>query len=209
MRKPKIRGHKRIWKEIDEWRRYSLDIDADYVNQKYVKFRIHPYATFAFRDIPYAEPHGETRKRMLSGLLDIYHAWKKELDAVGEPYYLKLWVFEPQFSKSQVVCAARSAIDFYDHTFFLPEDKKEFPSKNYGSLEERLKEFSWEHGYYENFIDGRTIGVPEEFISLQEYYANRRWVKKKLAGPHRKEKSLQGEEYCLFKIGDVWLGSID
>src|SRR5690606_27155180 len=103
-------------------------------------------------------------------------------------------------------CSARNAINFYDNTYFLPENKKEFPFQNYGRLGERLMDLKWEHGHYENVIDSRSIGEPEEFDSLEDYYANRRWVKRKLAGPHRKEISASGEEYCLFKIGDVWLG---
>lgn len=209
MKNTKIRGHKRIWKEIEEWRKSSLEIDAEWVVQKYVKIRINPYMTYALWDKPYAEPNGETRKRILSALLDIYDAWKKELDAVGEPYYLKLWLIEPQFTKSQVVCGARDALNFYDKMFPKPAEKKTFPYQNYGKLEESLKEFTWEHGHYENFINEDSIGEPEDFVSFKEYYANRRWVRRKLAGPNTKVTSPQGGESCYFKIGDIWLGSRD
>lgn len=208
MKKRKIRGHKRIWRDIDQWRQQAMQFDAKDVHQHYVKVRVNPYMTYKLFDIPYAEPRGETRKLILSALLDIYDAWKKELDAVGEPYYLKLWLYEPQITRSQVVCAARSAFNFYENTFFRTGNI-EFPLQNYGVLEKRLKEFTWEHGLYENFIDAKTIGEPEEFISLQEYYSNRRWTKRKMAGPHRREVSSFGEETYLFKIGDVWMGSID
>ena len=148
---------------------------------------------------------GETRKRILTGLLDIHDAWKKELDALGQPYYLKIWLYEPRFSLSQVVCAVGESADFYEHTFYKPDNPKTFPIRNYGKLQERMEKLQWEQALDENWIDTNTVGYPEEFESEAEYYTNRRWVKRKLRAPHRTEKTSAGEVHYI-KMGTVWIG---
>ena len=68
-----------------------------------------------------------------------------------------------------------------------------------------MKNLSWELALDENFIDNQTIGVPEDFISEAEFFANRRWVKRRLSGPHRKEVFEQEEIYYI-EMGKVWIG---
>lgn len=209
MRIKKIRGHKRIWKDIQQWRLAYSRLDAQFVNRKHVKIWVHPYSGYSLLGSKYPEPKGRTRKKILEGLLDIHDSWKKELDSTGEPYYLKLWLYEPQFSRSQVVCAIGDFREFYDSTFHKPEIQRKFPFGNYGKLQDRLKNFTWEYAHEEIVIDEDSIGAPEDFISLKEFHANRRWIKKKLKGGARTAVTDDGEAYDLFRIGDVWLGSIE
>lgn len=54
---------------------------------------------------------------MLGSLYQVYQAWKVELDAMGEPYYLKMWLYEPWIEDSQVVCAVRDLLGSYDNMF--------------------------------------------------------------------------------------------
>lgn len=205
MKTIKIRGHKRIWKSVEEWKgRYSI-LKADEVDREYVKIWIYPYHNYSFWNIKYPEPHGETRKRILCGLLDIYDAWKKELDHLNKPYYLKIWLFEPRLSLSQVVCAVGELADFYDHTFYKTGLPKDLPFQNYGKLQDRMKKLSWEQALDEIWIDDNTIGDPADFISEAEYYANRRWVKRKLKGPQRTENTDNGDVHYV-KMGTVWIG---
>ena len=205
MRFKKIRGHKAIWKDIEAWKQRYSRINSEYADREYVKIWVHPYSGISLLNSRIPEPRRETRSRMLGGLLDIYDSWKVELDKLGEPYYLKIWLFEPRFSLSQVVCAVGESSDFYQHTFYKPGTSRTLPFQNYGKHQERLKKLSWELALDENFIDNQTIGVPEDFISEAEFFANRRWVKRKLSGPHRKEMFEQEEIYYI-EMGKVWIG---
>ena len=205
MIKKTIRGHKRIWKDIDAWKERYSRISAENLDRKYVKVWVYPYYDYTFSNSDLLEPKRETRRRILNGLLDIHDAWQKELDTLKQPYYLKIWLFEPRFSLSQVVCAVGEWTDYYDNTFFRPESPKSFPLQNYGNLQDRLKDFSWEHGLDEAWIDENSIGTPGEFVSEAEFYANRRWVKRKLEGPLRKMANEEGETF-FFKMGNVWIG---
>ena len=128
MKSKKIRGHKRIWKDIENWRLDNLDIDlADYLlncrNRCYSKIRVHPWSGLSLTKSITPQPNRKTKLKMIEGLLDIYENWKEQLDKLGQPYYLKIWFFEPRFSKSQVVCAIGDNIDFYENTFFKPDRK--------------------------------------------------------------------------------------
>src|SRR5688572_16639298 len=137
MRTRKIRGHRRRHKQIDKWVLDNLSIDLRYYlsnerDRHYAKIRIYPWSGISVTRSAIPEPTRKTKEKMLKGLLDIYHNLKTQLDEIGQPYYLRIWLFDPRFSQSQVVCAIGDSIDFYKDTFFKPDDKKEIPLKKYG-----------------------------------------------------------------------------
>ncbi|MBE0640389.1 MAG: hypothetical protein IH599_00025, partial [Bacteroidales bacterium] len=147
MRKKKIRGHKRRWKEIENWRLDNLDLNlTDYLlnerDRYYAKIRVHPWSGLSLTNSMTPEPTRKTKQKILKGLLDIYEDWKNQLDKLGQPYYLKIWLFEPRFSQSQVVCAIGNNVDFYENTFFKPEKNKVLNADNYGELKGRLESFN-------------------------------------------------------------------
>ena len=148
---------------------------------------------------------------MLSGLLDIYESWRAQLDNLGKPYYLKIWLFEPRFSKSQVVCAVDGKIDFYENHFFKPDLKKQFKPSNYGKLSERLQKFNWDYRLDEDHYDNNFIGEPELYASRQEYEDSIIWYNRLLKKPHRlikfDEPIGEATESYSFKRGDLWIGA--
>jgi hypothetical protein len=129
MKTKKIRGHKRIWKDIEKWKNANLKLDLEHLKQNerdYAKIGVYPFSAISLTNSQIPEPKTKTKKRILNGLLDIYDSWKNQLDQLNEPYYLKIWLFEPRFSKSQVVCAIGNSIDFYKNTFIFPENTRKF-----------------------------------------------------------------------------------
>ena len=217
MRKKKIRGHKRRWEDIENWRLNNLDFDvADYLlNQSdrfYSKIWVHPWSGLSFTNSEPPEPNGKTKQKMLNGLVDIYEDWKNKLDELGKPYYLKVWLFEPRFSKSQVVCATGENIDFYKNTFFKPEKTIKLNTDNYGHLKSRLENFTWDYRFDEDHYDNTQIGVPEDYASRQDYEDSKRWFEKLLKTPYRihkfKEPIGDMTESYSFKRGEMWLGEM-
>lgn len=148
---------------------------------------------------------------MLKGLLDIYEDWKTQLDTLGQAYYLKVWLCEPRFSHSQVVCAIGQCLEFYNNTFSKPDIDKELPFDNYGSIKNRLRNFNWEARLDEDYYDNCEVGEPELYASQVDYEESKRWFAKLLKKPHRIEKFKEpiGDrtECYLFKRGYVWLGN--
>lgn len=215
MKQKRIRIHKRRWKDIENWRLDNLDLNVtDYlINNRdrcNAKIRIHPWSGISLTQSEIPQPRGKMKKMMLIGLLDIYEDWKQKLDQLGEPYFLKIWLFEPRFSQSQVVCAIGDSINFYKNTFFKPDIIKKINSDNYGQLKDRIEKFTWEYGLDEDHYDNTTIGNPNMYSSRQEYEEAEKWFERLLKNPHRlckfKEPIGNTTESYSFKRGDVWIG---
>lgn len=165
MRQKKIRGHNRRHKQLDNWRLDNLSLDlTDYLlnerDRYYAKIRVHPWSGLSLTNSLTPQPTGKTKQKMLNGLLDIYEDWKKQLDKLGQPYYLKVWLFEPRFSQSQVVCAIGNNVDFYENTFYKPDTNKTIQLDNYGSLKTKLSKLNWEYRLDEDHYDNTEVGEP-------------------------------------------------
>lgn len=213
MKTKKIRGHRRRWNEIDQWVETNKNLDIENLKERrraYVKIRVHPWSGLSLINSQTPEPRGQTKTKMLGGLIEIYDSWKKELDKLGENYYLKLWLFEPRFAYSQVVCAIADYVDFYKNTFFQPVDSKKLNAKNYGQLKNEMESFNWDYGLDEAHYDDSEPGPPEIYATSADYEEAKRWFEKMLKKPHRTmkfEKPIGGAtESYSFKKGDVWLG---
>lgn len=213
MRTRKIRGHKRIWKDIESWKNANLLLDIENLKSRerdYAKIYVHPFSSIPITNSSIPEPKRETKKRILNGLFDIYESWKIQLEALSEPYYLKIWLYEPRISKSQVVCAIGSTIDFYNSTFQKPKTIKKIKSENYGSLKNRIDSYHWEYRLDEEFLNNTEIGELEDYETEKDYLENKKWFESKLKKPHRKivfEKPIGNiTESYGFKLGEVWIG---
>lgn len=212
MRVRKIRGHKRRWQAIDRWVDAYKQIDFNHLKayQYYpAEIIVHPWCDISVTNSVIPELRGTTKKRVLQGLIDIYDSWKIALEKINEPYYLKIWLYEPRFSKSQVVCAIEDRIAYYEQMFIKPEGQSGSDIGRYGELEERLSMFNWEVRDDEDFYDKSDLGSPEDYESIADYYADRRWFRKLFAKPHRvvpysREISGVSEGYA-FRKGHVFV----
>jgi hypothetical protein len=214
MRQKKIRGHNRRHKQIDNWRLDNLSLDlTDYlVNQRdryYAKIRVQPWSELSLTNSITPQPSGKTKQKMINGLLDIYESWKTQLDKLGQPYYLKVWLFEPRFSQSQVICAIGDNVGFYENTFFKPS-KKTIQLDSYGTIKTKLSKLNWDYRLDEDHYDNIQVGEPEIYASRRDYEDTVKWFDKLLKKPHRTNKFIEpiGEttELYSFKRGDLWLG---
>jgi len=62
------------------------------------------------------------KKLFIKSLIDIYDNWNFLIKQLGLEFYLKIWIFEPDFYNSQVVLAIHDRISRYERLFcdFLP-----------------------------------------------------------------------------------------
>lgn len=215
MRKKKVRGHRRRWKAIENWRLHNTDLDlTDYLlNERerfYVKIGLHPWGSLSLTNSEWPQPRGKTKQKIIEALIDIYEDWQHQLDQLGQPYYLKIWFFEPYFSKSQVVCAIGECVNFYENTFHKSDADRGIQLDYYGNLRTKLSKFLWEHHLDEVHYDNTEFDKPEQYASRQDYEEVLEWFEKLLKKPHRVQKFNKpiGEATQLysFKCGDVWLG---
>ena len=207
----KIRGHKRIWKDIDAWVSESKQLDVDYLestNRSHVKVWVSPFSDLNLSRAQPVLPKGETRKKILAGLIEIFNSWEEELKKLNKPYYLAIWLFDKKVHKSQVVCAINSCLDFYETTFYRPEKKKDFPLENYGELSNQLKSFSWEYAWDEDYFTDQDLeSSVDEFETVTDYHNQVRWYKRKLnAEPRKYLDKASNAQYYFIKEGDIFIG---
>ena len=213
MRQQKIRGFNRRFRDIEIWRLGNLDLRLDLIekyNREYAEIIVHPWCDISIINSKIPEPKKKTKRLMLNGLLDIYESWKVQLDKLGKPYYLKIWLFEPRVSKSQVVCAVADRIDFYENNFFKPDFKEQFKPSNYGQLSGRLQKFDWDYRLDEDHYDNNFVGEPDLYASRQDYDDSIIWFNRLLKKPHRlikfDEPIGEATESYSFNQGDLWIG---
>jgi hypothetical protein len=128
------------------------------------------------------------------------------LDKTGKPYYLKIWLFEPRFSMSQVVCAVGDAIDFYNTAFEISDCSGTLNPDNYGKLKSRLADFSWKNRLDADYYDNHEVGSPDLFASMEDYENHKKWFAKLLKKPHKTHGINETTESYCFPKGIVRLG---
>lgn len=124
-KKQKIRGWKRKVKELERWKNRCIDLDIDIFTSNtrfYVKIWLHPFYSLNTYTLP-----NWYKRQIVKALEEIYESWKRTMDTFNEPYYLKIWIFEKDFIRSQVVVSFRETVDFYERTFDLVTTGKSLP----------------------------------------------------------------------------------
>jgi hypothetical protein len=206
MRLKKIRGHKHLWKKIDQWIENNKYLDLEHLKEyqkDYAKIGISPWNNISITNSTIPNPTGASRAKLMKGLIEIYTSWKHSLDALNQPYYLKIWLFDARFSKSQVVCAIGNEIDYYENLFYKDNQKNRFPFQT----DVNLNSFNWKQAYDEDFLFESDLNDPEYFENKSEYDDYKIWFKKQLQQTHRKINIENDKLVFALKKGNVWLGN--
>jgi len=140
--KQKIRGLRKREEEIDQWINNSLPLNPEHLKKyKYdnAKIYVYPWANLFCSEQP---PSGY-RNQITLGLIDIYMNWRTELEKLGEPYYLKIWLNYPRFMQSRVVAGIGERIQWYNNVFPPVEDDIAFPISSFTKAEEKISKLNW------------------------------------------------------------------
>lgn len=150
----KTRGMKKKVRKLASWAEYQKQLDIESLlkyRKEYVKIWIKPFYNLHQinpNEIGRKNPTYKFRKQVLYQLIEIYLAWQKKLEQLKQPYYLKIWLADPEFMDSQVVAALEPEIEYYTNIFQNNEEHKDFPLENQHPLKDC---FVWErciNGYY-------------------------------------------------------------
>lgn len=203
--KKKIRGWKRHVRKIEKWKRRVIDLDIEHLHQyqrDYAKIWIYP-----FYAIPRRNPPVWYNRLLLEAILDVYRSWHEKLLKLDEDFYLRLWIYDPHFINSQVVTAYKDCLQFYDQTFDVGNQEKQFPLDKYTYLREKLEMFDWhihidsdvytESDLIDNIQQGWTSENEVEAIKGKAY---------KVETVHLSDGDTD-KTYSV-NVGDVWVGSI-
>ncbi|ANY65557.1 hypothetical protein BBD42_03080 [Paenibacillus sp. BIHB 4019] len=205
--KHKIRGWKRRVRHIEKWKQRYMRLDVEYLahhQRDYVKLWIDLFYRLVRRNPPVW-----FSRLLLSELMDIYEAWHQQLKQRNEAFYLKIWLFEPDFISSQVVAAVGEQLHTYDYTF-------ERSTMIQASADERLAKLPLlhkikgvEHFGWQLHIDAEFYYESELDDDLASGFRTEREVKRIKSRAYNVEKQQWGgQPDTLYKLqaGDVWVG---
>jgi hypothetical protein len=210
MKIKKLRGHQRIFKNIENWKNDSLILDLDYLlhyQRNYEKVWVRPFSDISITGAGIPKPKRKARKLIIESLVEIFNSWETQLKTLDQPYYLAVWLNEPFIENSQVVCAIDGYLNFYDRTYYRPEKQKIMPTQNYGKLKSELDSFTWIYAVDEyNFTNEDIAETVDVYASKKEYTASQKWYKKQL---NRNPIIHTDDDTTYYRTakGIVWIGT--
>jgi hypothetical protein len=193
--KKKVRGWKRRIRQLERLRLAYRELDVEWLRgaeRQYVKIWLDPWSRLVPRNPPYWY-----RRRVLAAFVDIYASWRRVLEASGEPYYLELWLFHPDFHSTQVVAAVGSMLKFYDKVFEPAPNGAPRPPALYDDPDYDLDRFRWRAGteVYVRLKSIEVVDAEDEARLARE--------------ADRVETSrYTGDTMYIFEMGSVWQGSL-
>ena len=211
MKIKKLRGHKRILKEILKWKNDSLELDLknlESYGRNYEKVWVSPYSNLSMSGSQVSSPKGKTRKMILESLLTIFNSWEAKVKELNKPYYLAIWFFDNNIEKSQVVCAIDQYLDFYNATFYRPERQLKIPIQNFGKFSKEIESFNWIYALDEGHFTKEDVEMTaDEYYNKGEFREMQKWYKRKLKENLRTFVDKNTNEVTYFnKQGNIWIG---
>lgn len=189
----KVRGWKRRVRQLERFREAHRTLDVQALRESqydYVKIWLDPWSRLEPRNPPVW-----FRRRILAALIDIHDAWREKLEALGEPYYLEIWLFDPDFHRSQVVAGLDWRMEHYRTVFAPSPNVPPRPPAAYDDPAYDLDRFQWRPGKEVNAY------LATEYMGFEEAaYLARTCT--------RMETASTGEPMFVFELGNVWQGSV-
>lgn len=140
-------------------------------------------------------------------MLDVYRSWYETLSKFDKDFYLKLWIYDPHFINSQVVAAYKGFLHFYDQTFDVGNQEKQFPLHKYTYLREKLEMFDW-HLH----IDSDIYTESDLIDNIQQGWTSENEVEAIKGKAYKVETDYLSDgdtdKTYSVKVGDVWVGLI-
>lgn len=78
---------------MEEWIEQYKKLDLDFVKKYgrwYTKLRIYPWNYLCYNNQKSLNPKGKAKAVFIKGLMEIHDSWQEQLEASGEPYWLKI-----------------------------------------------------------------------------------------------------------------------
>lgn len=184
-----------------------MQLDMEYLahhQRDYVKLWIDPFYRLVRRNPPVW-----FSRLLLAALLDIYEAWHQQLKQRNEAFYLKIWLFEPDFISSQVVAAIGEQLHAYDHAFEQNTMMQVKADERLAKLPllQKIKGvelFAWQlhidaEFYYESELED---DLASGFRTEREV----KCIKSKAYDVEKQQWSGQPDSVYKLQAGDVWVG---
>ncbi|WP_405223763.1 hypothetical protein [Dokdonia sp. Asnod1-B02] len=129
------------------------------------------------------------------------------MDKLNKPYYLKIWLYEPRISKSQVVCAIDEKIEYYENIF----EKADFKPNDSPFTNQLSVEFKWQPNIDEEpYWKSDLLWPIDQYERIEDCYSDRRLLKKLKKGNFKNKEidSPNGDKDTIYFLpkGKIWVG---
>ena len=210
VRYKKIRGLKRKVANIQNWINGYSELNIEHLNEhkyEYAKVYVDPWDNLTLTNSQIPEPKGKAKKDILNGLEKIFDSWKNELEKINKPYYLKIWLYEPRISKSQVVCAIGEKIEYYENLF----EKADFKPNDSSFTNQLSSEFKWQPNIDEEpYWESDLLWPIDQYERIEDCYSDRRLLNKLKKGNFKNKEinSPNGNKDTIYFLpkGKIWVG---
>lgn len=207
----KIRGKNRRLTAINDWINANKSLNISFLEtekKEYVKFWVDPWSRISVTKSEFPEPDGIFKEALINGLFEIYNAWKIQLDSLNKEYYLKIWLFEKNLRKSQVVCAIDDKIDFYGNSFEEFEEKVEDDKHfDFENLKDKAANYRWEKALDHLYIESNYVGEKSEYKNEKDYLGNKDWFEDVVLKNYiRKDPFGKDDFFYVLENDVVWMG---
>jgi hypothetical protein len=183
-RRKKIRGFNRFLRDHQQRAAIPEELVIDYLRQYHYDYEKLGLAPWAVND----KPPLVIRKLWVSRLVTDYYRWHEQLSADYQDFYLAVWLYNPEFGRSQLVAGIEEKQTWYEGVFDesvsvpLPTEYQSIPGVAALHWTARAEV----QAYW-----------PNEFAELGSWALNR---------PHWEAETTNGEPFFTVQIGTVWVG---
>ena len=192
----KIRGWKRRIKQVNKWGEIIKTPFIDrFLSQNdsntYYRCTISPFYALEKR-----QPPLWFFKLIISKFILAYFEWDKVFKKLVIPYDLQIWIYDPHFIWSEIICYRMEGDNELRRHVWESENQKAFPSKRFKHESYDLEQFSWKYGDEEHVIFESDL---EDEETTASELLNQSFIKK---------QQFLDEVYYAKKIGDIWIGRL-
>lgn len=191
----KIRGWKRRIKHINAWGEYikqpylkSFNKAGDYTYERNI---IDPFYRLLRR-----QPPLWFYKLIINKFVNAYFEWEKAFNELSIPYDLQIWLYDPQFIQSEIICYAVENKGDRARYAWSADEQKPFPYDKFSIDDALLKRFEW-------------LLFDDELVTFENELKDEDFTSEDLlAGGYVKKETDENVCYYAKRIGDIWVGRL-
>jgi len=190
----KIRGWKRRVRHLDRWGEHIKQPHTEYFLTERGRHTYERYTVSPFYNLVKRHPPLWFYKLIIAKLVTAYSEWQKTFDNLDLPYDLQLWLYDPAYIRSEIICYKMQQHGEQMRFSWESDLSKPFPYEKLGSKQYNLHDFEW------ILADDAHVHFEDDFedadFTAEDLLAD---------GYVRKEQG-NGMVYYAKRFGDIWIG---
>jgi hypothetical protein len=192
--KKRIRGWKRRVRHLDRWGELIKQPHTEYFLTERGRHTYERYTVSPFYNLVKRHPPLWYYRLIIAKLVTAYSEWQKKFDSLDVPYDLQLWLYDPAYIRSEIICHKMQQDGEHKRFGWESDLVKPFPFEKLSSKQYNLHDFEWiladdAHVHFEDDFEDADFTADD--LLADEYL--------------RKEQG-DGLVYYTKRIGDIWIG---